>query len=166
METTEAALSGTRDRLGLLIDGILQRNPLHRQFLDRALAFLTPDETQRLETILAYFEESGRSLEYIADSYATVVEDTFAEQMYFLRHDSYRSSSYAEVADRVYHDRAYMDKYMYGLIVTAFLWPNHVEIARFFHDNLPVSKAGSYLEVGPGHGYFMATAASEGHSTI
>ena len=91
-----------------------------------------------------------------------IVEDTFAEQMFFTKSGRYRCSTYAEVAEQVYHDPGYMNKYMYGLIVTAFLWPNHVELVRFFRKNLPVSKKGNYLKIGPGHGYFMATAASEG----
>jgi 2-polyprenyl-3-methyl-5-hydroxy-6-metoxy-1,4-benzoquinol methylase len=148
--------------LARLLDAILQRSPLHRSFLERAVSYLRVQERERLTAILSYFEDAGRPIDYIADCYITVVEDTLAEQMYFLRHDTYRNSTYVEVADSVYHDRAYMDKYMYGLIVTAFLWPNHVEIARFFHENLPTDKAGHYLEVGPGHGYFMATAASNG----
>jgi 2-polyprenyl-3-methyl-5-hydroxy-6-metoxy-1,4-benzoquinol methylase len=148
--------------LARLLDAILARSPLHRNFLERAVSYLTVEERGRLTAILSYFEDSGRTVDYIADCYITVVEDTLAEQMYFMRHDSYRNATYAEVADSVYHDRAYMDKYMYGLIVTAFLWPNHVEIARFFHENLPTDKRGHYLEVGPGHGYFMATAASNG----
>lgn len=145
-----------------LITEILERNPLHKQFLERSLAFLTQAERERVETILEYLAGLGRSTAYIAECYTTVVEDTFAEQMYFMRHGEYRNSSYAEVADSVYHDRQYMDKYMYGLIVTAFLWPNHIEIARFFSKHLPLDTPGKYLEIGPGHGYFMATAASRG----
>ena len=51
---------------------------------------------------------------------------------------------------------------MYGLALTAFFWPNHVEIARFFERTLRTGKGGRYLEVGPGHGYFMAIAAERG----
>lgn len=148
--------------LSILLDEVLTRNPLHREFLERAVSYLDDAEIERLESILGYFSDSNKTPAYIAECYITVVEDTFAEQMYFMRHGTYRSASYAEVADRVYHDRTYMDKYMYGLIVTAFLWPNHVRIARFFQENLPTGKRGDYLEIGPGHGYFMATAASEG----
>ena len=153
---------GERERLDTLISGILEHDPLHSQFLQRAVANLTEVERKRLDLILKYFETSGHSLEYISACYNTIVEDAFSELMYFMEHGKYRCSSYAEVAQQVYDNRAYMDKYMYGLIVTAFLWPNHVEFERFFREHLPVDKKGRYLEVGPGHGYFMATAASEG----
>ena len=155
-------IGGESERLNTLIAGILERDPLHSQFLQRAVANLGEDERARLDLILEFFEKSGLSLDYIADCYNTIVEDTFAEQMHFMQNQKYRFSSYAEVAGQVYHDPEYMNRYMYGLIVTAFLWPNHVEIARFFRRNLPVDKKGRYLEVGPGHGFFMATAAARG----
>ena len=156
---TDSELS---ERLHILVEAILEQDPLHVQFLQRAVAKLTQEERDRLESLLAFFERNGRSIEYICECYITIVQDTFAEQMYFMQHGRYRCGSYAEVSDHVYHNRTYMDKYMYGLIVTGFLWPNHVEIARFFRDNFPRDKKGRYLEVGPGHGYFMATAAAEG----
>lgn len=163
---TEAELShvvtGRHERLGQLVEAILGLTPLHKAFLEGALARLTSDEMALLETILQFFEQRGLTIDYMAECYVTVVEDTLAEQMYFLRHNNYRNSTYAEVAASVYHDRTYMDKYMYGLIITAFLWPNHVEIARFFRENMPRDRRERYLEIGPGHGLFMATAASQG----
>ena len=165
MEVASESWGALTSRSGFLPDllnAIVERSPLHRSFLDRAVAYLKPVEQDRLETILKYYVGVGRSVDYIAGCYITVVEDTLAEQMYFLRNNEYRNSSYADVANSVYHNQEYMDKYMYGLMITAFLWPNHVEIARFFHDNVPTDRAGKYLEVGPGHGYFMGTAASMG----
>ena len=41
------------------------------------------------------------------------------------------------MAASVYHDRDYMDRYMYGLAITNFLWPNHVAMARFLRESLP-----------------------------
>ena len=155
-------LSRESEKLNTLIGNILSRDPLHSQFLQQAIPNLTADERNRLDLILAFFENNGLSLDYIAECYNTIVEDTYAEQIHFMQNGKYRFKSYAEVAQQVYHDPTYMDKYMYGLIVTNFLWPNHVAMARFFRENLPADKKGRYLEVGPGHGYYIATAASEG----
>lgn len=135
---------------------------MHKSFLERALEFLTPTETKRLELILVFLVEKGHELDYIVDCYMTVLDDMTNEQMYFFRHGEYRHKTYADVADSVYHDKSYMDRYMYGLALTAFFWPNHVEIARFFERTFPIAKGGRYLEVGPGHGYFMAIAAERG----
>ena len=159
---SEAARDGGTSRITTLLAAIAERHPLHKPFLDRALAYLTAGEVERLDLILAYLLEKGRALAYVVDCYMTVLEDMTSEQMYFFRHGEYRHKTYAEVADSVYDNPDYMDRYMYGLALTAFLWPNHVEIARFFERTLPTGRRGRYLEVGPGHGYFMAIAATRG----
>jgi 2-polyprenyl-3-methyl-5-hydroxy-6-metoxy-1,4-benzoquinol methylase len=144
-----------------LAAAVVSANPMHKDFVARAFAQLTPEEFARFELFLEFCEHRGASVQHVASCYLTVVDDTLGEQMYFLRHKKYRHSSYAEVAGFVYHNRVYMDRYMYGLVVTAFLWPNHVHISRFFREKLPRDKNGAYLEIGPGHGYYMMTAASE-----
>ena len=52
-------------------------------------------------------------------------------------------------------------RYMYGLAVTSFLWPNHRNIMRFFCRTLPRDRKGKYMEMGPGHGFFFMTAIEE-----
>ena len=51
---------------------------------------------------------------------------------------------------------------MYGLAITNFLWPNHVEMARFLRRTLPRDRPGRYLEVGPGHGFLLLSAIEVG----
>jgi cyclopropane fatty-acyl-phospholipid synthase-like methyltransferase len=55
-----------------------------------------------------------------------------------------------------------MDRYMYGLAITNFLWPNHVQMARFMRETLPKGRNGRYLEVGPGHGFLLLSALEVG----
>jgi len=133
---------------------------MHRKFVDRSLAALTPEELDRFEQYLAFCVSSCADIPYIVESYLTVVQDTVAEQMFFFQHGRYRHSTYSEVADFVYNNSDYMNRYMYGLVVTAFLWANHVKMARFFAERLPRDRSGSYLEIGPGHGYYMMTAVA------
>jgi ubiquinone/menaquinone biosynthesis C-methylase UbiE len=161
VESSPAASSGAELRAQLFSE-IASRNAIHSAFVAQAIAELTTDEVDRFEGLLCYLRLRGLSIDDIADCYLTIVEDTLAEQMHFLRHKKYRCSTYAEVAAHVYHDRGYMNKYMYGLLISAFFWPNHLRVARFFRDSLPKGKGGRYLEVGPGHGYFMMTSAACG----
>ena len=91
-----------------------------------------------------------------------MVEDTLREQLYFMQHKEYRHETHAEIANHVYHDVEYMNRYMYGLAITAFFWPNHVDMARVFRKTLPARKHGRYLEIGPGHGYYLMTAMRHG----
>lgn len=153
---TRPALSLTNQ----LVKEIELRDPMHRKFVHRSLAALTNEELSRLEQYLAFCESSGADISYISESYLTVVQDTIAEQMFFLQNSRYRHSTYDEVADFVYNNVDYMNRYMYGLVITAFLWTNHVEMSRFFAKRLPCDRGGAYLEIGPGHGYYMMTAVS------
>ena len=66
------------------------------------------------------------------------------------------------MAESVYHDRDYMDRYMYGLAITNFLWPNHLAMARFLRETLPRDRSGRYLEIGPGHGFLLLSALEVG----
>jgi SAM-dependent methyltransferase len=117
---------------------------------------------RRLADYLLFGRAHGGDLAYLADSYLTIVGDTLDEQAYFAENKHYRHSTFAEVADLVYHDAEYMDRYMYGLAISTFLWPNHVEMARFFRRSLPRGRRGRYLEVGPGHGFLLLTAIELG----
>jgi SAM-dependent methyltransferase len=143
-----------------LVRLILEENPVHRTFLTGALDSLTTQEAQHLDEYLRFCVGRGRTTEYLADCYLVIVGDTLREQVYFMRHGSYRYSTFAEVAGSVYFDDDYMSSYMYGLAITDYLWPNHRDIFRFFRDTLPADQGGRYLEIGPGHGYFLMTAAT------
>jgi 2-polyprenyl-3-methyl-5-hydroxy-6-metoxy-1,4-benzoquinol methylase len=155
-------MRGTIGRTGELLAEVGRLNPLHVDFMRKSTSGLTPDELERLDTYLSYCLDSGLTLEYVALSYDTVVRDHFREQVYFKRHGHYRYSTYAEAASNVYHNRDYMDRYMHGLAITEFLWPNHRAMFRFFVQTLPKDKSGRYLEVGPGHGLHMITAVRLG----
>lgn len=137
---------------------VIERNPLHRSFIQRAIEALTGDELAQLESYLVFCKARGLTAEQISDCYLTVVKDTLQEQLHFRRSGRYRHSRFEEVASAVYFDPGYMSKYMYGLAITSFLWPNHLQMFRFFQETLPVTKPGAYLEIGPGHGYFLLTA--------
>ncbi|MDE1151264.1 MAG: class I SAM-dependent methyltransferase [Micavibrio sp.] len=152
------AAAGYPDGLPGLVDAVQHKNPMHRKFMAGALAQMTVDETQRLEQYIAYCQQRGLTIDYLSDCYLTIVGDTLREQIYFQKHRQYRYSTFAEVGASVYFNDEYMSFYMYGLALTAFLWPNHLAMLRFFRDNLPKNSGGKYLEVGPGHGYYLMTA--------
>lgn len=142
-----------------LLDAVAEMFPVHKAFLDTAIARATDDELLRLSGYLTFCRSKGLDDEYLADCYLTIVGDTVDEQVYFNKHKHYRHSTFAEVAEAVYHDADYMNRYMYGLAISTFLWPNHVAMVRMFRDEVPRDGGGRYLEVGPGHGFLLLTAA-------
>lgn len=120
---------------------------------------------QKLDEYLVYCLTRGLSVEYLVESYNTITSDTLFEQLYFHKHKKYRWSKFSEVAEKVYFDAHYMQRYMYGLALTSFLWPNHAAIHDFFIKKFPQGATGTYLEIGPGHGYYFMEASKIGNFT-
>jgi len=142
--------------IGRLLEIVLKSNPLQAAFLKASVADLHRVEAEALESYISYCHSAGLTSDYLAECYTTIVRDTLREQLFFQRHGRYRHSSYADVAASVYQNDEYMKRYMYGLALTTYLWPNHRVIHRCFVDTLPRKQHGRYLEIGPGHGvYFM-----------
>jgi len=151
-------MSNSQTLLHELVEQIISINPLQSKFLEASISGATEEELDDLLAYVGYSQGEGLSLEYLASSYDLIVKDTLREQIYFQRHKRYRYSTFDEVADSVYFDGEYMRKYMHGLALTGYLWPNHRELHRYFCETLPVDKPGTYLEIGPGHGMYMVTA--------
>lgn len=149
-----------------LMEEVRRRNPMHHGFVVSASERLTQDEADRLEAYLDFCLSRGLSMQGISDCYLTIVMDTLKEQVFFRKHRNYRFNSFKEAAENVYFSPNYMTKYMYGLAISSFLWPNHLDMFRFFEQSLRRYEArGRYLEVGPGHGYFLLEAAKSGAFT-
>lgn len=144
--------------LGELTSAIVATNPMQRAFLDTSIHSMTDEEVQALEAYLNYCISTGQTVDYLGQCYDLIVKDTLREQFFFQKNKRYRYSTYAEVADSVYLNDEYMDKYMHGLAITSFLWPNHREMRRYFLQQMPKNTSGRYLEIGPGHGIYLLSA--------
>ncbi len=145
---------------GHLVARIAERRPRHAKFVDQAHALLDAEEKADATAYLRHLL-ARHPLDFVAEAYETLLDDTVAEQFFFMSEGRYRHSTFAEVANFVYFAPDYMQRYMIGLAVSNFLWPNHLAIRRFFRKTLPRGRAGSYLEVGPGHGLFLLQALRE-----
>ena len=120
------------ENIHAIVEAILEKNPLHRDFMRAALDNIRAEELEHLAKYLAFCQGRGLSDAYLADCYLTIVRDTIREQIYFQRHKKYRYSTFAEVAQSVYFDPEYMSRYMYGLALTSFLWSNHLRDVPLF----------------------------------
>lgn len=143
-----------------LLTQIKTINPLQTTFLEESLKELPSEELDTLDAYIRFCEKAHVDIDYLATCYDLIVKDTFKEQVFFKRNKRYRYSSYDEVASKVYLNDEYMKKYMYGLAITSFLWPNHRAMKEFFLKTLPKDKKGYYLEIGPGHGFYFMQSMS------
>jgi 2-polyprenyl-3-methyl-5-hydroxy-6-metoxy-1,4-benzoquinol methylase len=144
--------------LDILREKISFLNKLQRPFLEKAVGHLYPDELEELELYISDCLSGGWDIDYLAQSYDLIVKDTVREQMYFKKHKRYRYSTYEQVKSAVYLNDEYMSKYMQGLALTSFLWPNHAKMRKYFLETIPKETKGKYLEVGPGHGFYFLQA--------
>ncbi len=147
-----------KNNILLLIEKIINLNKLQKNFIRQSFKDISKNDLKYFYNYIKYCISSGISLDYLAESYDLIVKDTLREQIYFMRNKKYRYTTYKEVTSSVYWNSDYMKKYMYGLIISNFLWPNHKYIHNWFLKELPKDKKGSYLEIGPGHGYFFITS--------
>lgn len=141
-----------------LVDEIKKINAFQSNFLTESLTSIKEEELVAFNNYIEYFLSSGITMEYLAVSYNVAVKDISKEQIYFKRHKKYRYSKLNEVDEAVYHNKEYMDNYMYGLAISYFLWPNHRLMHQWFNEKLPKNQKGTYFEVGPGPGYFFLSA--------
>lgn len=154
------------DLFNNLIDEIAINNESHQTFLTNAVRQLTEKEKQTLSTYISFFINDGKSIPYIAECYNSMVKSVVNEQIYFLKNKKYRYSRFSEVASDIYFNDDYMGKYMIGLGISQFLWPQHLKVRRFFLDKLPCNNQGTYLEIGPGHGFYFIEAMKKSNFTF
>jgi len=137
--------------------------PEHAPFLVKSLISHSDSDCALLERLSRNIVLlAGDSLSEYLKSYRWMCEVFNDEQIYFVRNKKYRYASFAEVNDRVYSNKVFMQKYMEGLLVSQLFWQNHAK-SYIFHSNFvrELPSGFRYLEIGPGHGLYLATVASE-----
>ena len=146
------------DNINAFTKLVLRSNPMHANYLKNALGRLSEDELGQLEAYINFCLDDGLDLDFVAESYNTIVNDSLREQIYFSKKGSYRHNKSSETYKLVYNNPGFMKRYMHGLALTTFAWPNHAAIHKFFVENLPRTIRGKYLEIGPGHGFYFLQA--------
>jgi SAM-dependent methyltransferase len=109
-----------------------------------------------------FLEARGRTFDYGIDCYLKLREAMAEERLNFLRNDCYSNTSFAQVAEHVYHNSDVMQYHMYGLVLAQFLWPDQYHRYSFFCEMFPayVPDIKSYLEIGGGHALYVAEATA------
>ncbi|AUW40888.1 class I SAM-dependent methyltransferase [Rhizobium leguminosarum] len=137
--------------------------PQHRRYLEARMgeangdfAFLETLSTQ----ILAL---GGERMREICANYDFICSIVREEEIYFRRNGNYRLTTFEEANRLVYSDKAFMGRYMDGLLLTQVYWSNH-SASYAFYKNEFLAKAVEgydYLEIGPGHGLLLYQAISD-----
>ena len=149
-----------------LLGIISQRSPLQMKRIAKhvsgqgALFWQRADTFVRNLFLYASVEEAGLKKEDVVEAYLKMCGDMFFERMRFQETGAYSCSNARQAYESIYSSEKIMTHYMYGLALSYFLWPNHYVIYDFFiHETETVkSRVKHYLEIGAGHGLFLASA--------
>jgi len=147
-----------------VVDRLLKVWPEHEAYCASRFETDAPEFLARTEefAVLA-LKLIGSDLDgYLAD-YRWMCERFLEEEFYFRRHGTYRLSTFQEAYDEVYNDDDYMSKYVRGILISQIIWDPHAKAFDYFRTeflpNLPDN--ARYLEVGPGHGFFLYFASRQ-----
>ena len=150
--------------LSKLVTQQLEVWPEHERYLEKR--FRNEDSAQALRSN----DIASKALRIIDNrlptfclDYRWMCENFIEEEIYFARTGQYRYASFAEVNRFVYSNDAYMSRYVNGILLSQVFWQNHAIALDVFRTSfLPGNIDGfTHLEVGPGHGLFLALAASD-----
>jgi 2-polyprenyl-3-methyl-5-hydroxy-6-metoxy-1,4-benzoquinol methylase len=160
------ALSGTEEfpHLSAIAAAALQAWPDHEKFVRASLTSGDRGFKSRLENVATdVVALTGDDLDIFADDYRWMCEVFREEQFYFRRHKKYRRSTIEEAIRDIYANPPYMARYVNGILLTQVLWQNHARAIDIYrHRFLPGNHEGyEHLEVGPGHGLFLVSAARD-----
>lgn len=140
---------------------VLEAWPEHARYVRKSFAgrdAALMSTTERLAEAACLL--AGGRLGEVATHYRWTCDRLREEELHFHRTGRYRLSRFAEAEREVYSNRAYMAKYMDGLLLSQVLWLNHAASCHFFLTETPalLAPAARYLEIGPGHGLMIYLA--------
>jgi 2-polyprenyl-3-methyl-5-hydroxy-6-metoxy-1,4-benzoquinol methylase len=149
--------------VAMLIEVQLQAFPEHETFLQVRFRELSAENLKFADDVaLLILRIAGKNLEQCCADYRWLTQIVLEEEIFFRRENRYRLTTFAEALANVYSDRAYMTRYMNGLLLSQLWWANHTQVLHQFENvYLPAIPAGaSHLEIGPGHGLYLYLAAN------
>jgi len=146
------------------VEIICRKSPLQKSrleaFLEARDGVFWERADRFAEQLARYLASTGRDVEDGADAYLRLCANMLKEQTKFMRTGVYSCVSQSQAYDAVYSSESEMRAYMIGLALSQFLWESHYGIYSFFLDTMQAraGRAPRYLEIGPGHGLWLAAA--------
>ncbi|SOD64424.1 2-polyprenyl-3-methyl-5-hydroxy-6-metoxy-1,4-benzoquinol methylase [Streptomyces zhaozhouensis] len=155
--------AGGYEHLARIVAQVVDVWPQHEDFL--ALRF----EGESAEQLRFAEETAGLVWRLIAHEaaeaaigYRRLCVELLREEHFFRRHGRYRYATVREVRDSGVFEEPRVSHYQRGLLLTQVLWQNHARVGetyvRAFLERRGARKR--LLEVGPGHGLFLAMAGA------
>lgn len=148
--------------LASFMEGIVNAWPDHERFLLKGVATFQADVLQELERVAGLAKKIiGNDFSVYAADYRWMCERFQEEQLYFHRNKEYRLKTIEEAKAEVYDNHDYMSRYVRGILLSQFFWPNHAFAFYCYSTEFLAKhpKAYTHVDIGSGHGLFLALAA-------
>lgn len=150
--------------LATIVAAVVTAWPEHEKYCATRFASDTPDFLARTDELarLALLG-IGDDLPRFAADYRWTSERFVEEEFHFLREGKYRLSTFAEAQREVYDNPDFMPRYVRCILISQLIWDPHARAIDLFRTRfLPgVADGAHYLEVGPGHGFFLYFASQQ-----
>jgi 2-polyprenyl-3-methyl-5-hydroxy-6-metoxy-1,4-benzoquinol methylase len=145
-----------------LISDVCSQNPFQRRQIEAFLRGQDDDYFNYAEDLLQRIgpsiwlsdEDRGSS----AQAYNKMCLEMLGQEIKFKKTGKYPEISALQVKDQVYEQYNSMRMRVIGLLLTYILWPNHYHMFRLYKEYLVGKNIKTYLEIGAGHGLFLAEA--------
>lgn len=147
--------------LNFLTGELLKYYPEHAKFINSRFDSESNDNLvladKLSEQIITIVEKDIVS--YV-NGYIWTCDTVLEEEIHFRRNNcKYRLSKFQDAYDEVYSRPEVMVPYMKGLLLTQVFWKNHMLVHTYFNQFLEkFNRKGTYIEIGAGHGLFLANA--------
>lgn len=140
------------------LEYIKEKNYLQWKNVNSQIDEMSLQEISEFSEVIHYYETQGMLPEEQAEKYLSFCKITMQEQILFSRTHQYRYSKFKDVNEVVYNDVEFMEMYMVSLELTLYLWKNNRALFRFYKEKVANKVGKKFLEIGPGHGRFLAEA--------
>ena len=145
-----------------VVNTILADWPEHRRYIESRFKNDTPEFLARNEEFAALALTGMQDdLPLFCADYRWMCEEFLKEEFHFRREGSYRLSTFEEAYREVYSNTKFMTRYVHGILISQIIWDPHARAFDVFRTKFltGIEAGASYLEVGPGHGFYLAFAA-------
>ncbi len=143
-----------------IITFTLETFPTHKKSILKNINSHSPEDFNILKELLNNISLLiSDEIEDYVKSYKWFCHEILKDQISFLKTHKYRRSNFKDVYRDIYDNQNYMKKYIRGLLLSQILWNNHAKSFINFKRFIEMQKTKyRLLEIGPGHGLYLATA--------
>jgi 2-polyprenyl-3-methyl-5-hydroxy-6-metoxy-1,4-benzoquinol methylase len=149
-------------KLASIVNEVVRVWPEHERYCETRFRNDEADFLARTEEFAELaLVNVGTSLSLYVEDYRWMCERFLEEEIYFQRHGEYRLSTFEAAFAEVYSDLDYMSKYVRGILISQIIWDPHARAFDAFRTEFlgGMPDDAAYLEVGPGHGFFLYFAS-------